>query len=268
MKESNKPPSKVQHETMKEKEQLDSPCLPAPSAEEEPTRLPQRSSPNLLEPARPDTFNFRFAADGNFKAKFDRLAEVLGVENPLKNMAEVFERAVDISLDKKDPKRKRERRLEKERKRSASLEKSSPDEISALTEKTEKERSRFIPSEVRERVFERAGYQCEFTSADGTRCSSRTRLEIEHERPFAIYRSHEEQFLRVLCHQHNRFQAERIYGTEFIRNKIDEKKRQKIFRGCPPSASKEVVEVSSQPDARLEQVAGRWVSFPARSAST
>ena len=49
---------------------------------------------------------------------------------------------------------------------------------------------------------------------DGTRCAARTGLEIDHERPFAIYRSHEEHHL-----------AERVYGAEFIRAKIDAKKR-------------------------------------------
>ncbi len=86
----------------------------APTSEETPSPPPPTPSPNLLEPAEPDTYNFRFSADGDFKEKFERLAEVLGVENPLKNMAEVFERAVDISLEKKDPKKKLERRLERE----------------------------------------------------------------------------------------------------------------------------------------------------------
>ena len=40
-----------------------------------------RVSPSILEPARPEVFNFRFAADREFKEKFQRLAEVLGVEN-------------------------------------------------------------------------------------------------------------------------------------------------------------------------------------------
>jgi hypothetical protein len=60
----------------------------------------------------------------SFEAKFERLAEVLGVENPLKHLAKVFEKAVDISLEKKDPKKKLERRLERERKQSARSEKS------------------------------------------------------------------------------------------------------------------------------------------------
>ena len=195
-----------------------SPPSPAPPMEEPAS---QRPSQNLLEPARTDLFNFRFSADGEFKKKFARLAEVLGVENPLKNMAEVLEKAVDISLEKKDPKKKLERRLERKRKESATIEKSRPDEIP----ENEKAKSRHIPSEVREHVLKRAGFQCTFRGLDGTRCSSRTGLEIEHQRPFAIYHSHDERFLKALCGRHNHFEAERVYGFEFIRGKIDERKR-------------------------------------------
>jgi hypothetical protein len=232
--EGDKARPEGQQETLRQKQLPKQPC-PAPSVEETPSQRPPSSSPNLLEPARPDRFNFRFSADGNFKAKFERLAEVLGVENPLKNMAEVFERAVDISLDKKDPKRKRERRLKRERERGAPRGKSRLGEISvpkgAPAGSEEEAKSRYIPSKVRERVLELASYQCQYRARDGTRCRSRTGLEIEHERPFAIYRSHEERHLRALCRRHNMLQAERIYGAKFIRAKIDEKKRQKVSRG-------------------------------------
>jgi len=219
-----------QQEAMRERAQSKPPC-PAPFVEGAQRVRPASSSPNLLEPARPDRFNFRFSADGNFKEKFERLAEVLGVENPLKNMAEVLERAVDISLERKDPKRKRERRLERQRAKAAPRAQSRPDEVTTRPERKDRAESRYFPSEVRERVFERAGYQCQYRSADGTRCSARTRLEIEHVRPFAIYRSHEERFLRALCSRHNRFQAERVYGAKFIQNKIDEKRRQRSSQG-------------------------------------
>jgi hypothetical protein len=216
---------------------------PFPSAEETPSQrlveenpngTPPSRSPNLLEPARTDVFNFRFSADKKFKEKFGRLAEVLGVENPLKNMAEVFERAMDISLEKKDPKKKLERRLKRERKRGASSKKSSPDEVAATGGATsgsaKEETSRYIPSEVRERVHARAMYQCEYRAQDGTRCSARTGLQIDHERPFAIYLSHDEHHLRLLCRRHNRLQAERVYGTDFIRAKIEERKQEEVSR--------------------------------------
>ena len=80
-------------------------------------------------------------------------------------------------------------RLERQRAKAAPRAQSRPDEISTRPERKDRAESRYIPSEVRERVFERAGHQCHYRSADGTRCSARTRLEIEHVRPFAIYRS-------------------------------------------------------------------------------
>ena len=147
-------------------------------------------------------------------------------------MAEVFERAVDLSLEKKDPKKTHERRIERERKQSALGEKSRAREISksggADTGEKEKAKSRHIPSEVRERVLDRASHQCQFTARDGTRCTARTGLEIEHERPFALFHSHDERFLKALCRRHNLFQAERVYGIEFIRAKIKSKKGREV----------------------------------------
>ena len=62
------------------------------------------------------------------------------------------------------------------------------------------------------------------------RCTSRTGLEIEHVKPFAIFRDHDERFLEALCPRHNRYRAERVYGAEFIRRKIEERSAQ----GAPP----------------------------------
>ena len=189
------------------------PSVQAQVMPEVPRPVP-RVSPSILEPARPEVFNFRFAADRTFKEKFERLAEVLGVENPLLHMSEVMEQALDIALDKKDLKRKRARRLERQ---SKTGDKPCPGKVSS--------KSRYIPSEVRERVHDRAGYRCEYRGPDGTRCCSRTGLQIEHLRAFALYRSHDERFLRLHCAPHNRFTAERTFGVAFIQEKIDVSRR-------------------------------------------
>ena len=76
---------------------------------------------------------------------------------------------------------------------------------------------------MRERVLERAGHRCEFRGPDGTRCTSRTGLEIEHVKPFAIFHDHDERLLQALCPGHNRYRAERVYGAEFIRRKIEKR---------------------------------------------
>ncbi len=75
---------------------------------------------------------------------------------------------------------------------------------------------------MRDRVLERAGYRCEYRGPDGRRCSSRVRLEIEHQRPFAIFRSHDERYLKAFCRAHNRLSAERVYGTEEAVVKTDD----------------------------------------------
>ena len=171
---------------------------------------PPTTSSTVFEPARPDRFNFRFSAGREFKERFERLAEVLGVENAQKHMAEILEQALDVALDKKDLKRKRERRLKRKARRATTAEpKPRPDKV-----------TRHVQSEVRERVHVRGGFQCEFRGPDGTRCSSRTGLEVEHARPFARFRSHDERFLRLYCKAHNRLSAERAYGVAFIQNKI------------------------------------------------
>jgi hypothetical protein len=179
-----------------------------------------RVSPSILEPAQPEVFNFRFAASRELKEKFDRLAEVLGVENPLLHMAEIMERAMDDSLDKRDVKRKRARRLARKSK--------SGDNSGQRSSARKVAKSRYIPSQSRERVHERATYQCEFRSSDGTRCRSRTGLEIEHERPFALYRSHDERHLRLFCGPHNRLAAEKVFGAEFIQEKIEASRRRSV----------------------------------------
>ena len=87
-----------------------SPAAPSPRELTLSERQLSPSSPNILQPARPAVFNFRFSADRSFKEKLERLAEVMGVENVQKHMAGILEQALDVALDKKDSKRKLERR--------------------------------------------------------------------------------------------------------------------------------------------------------------
>ncbi|TDI48157.1 MAG: hypothetical protein E2P02_01590 [Acidobacteria bacterium] len=90
-----------------------SPSSSSPAPKPPPVETP-KSSPAILQPARPEVYNFRFSADKDFKDKFERLAEVLGVENAQKHMALVLEKALDLALEKKDPKKKLERRRKRQ----------------------------------------------------------------------------------------------------------------------------------------------------------
>ena len=255
---------------------LPTPPQPAPRQATMPRPVP-RVSPSILEPARPDLFNFRFSADRKFKEKFERLAEVLGVENPLQHMAEILERALDIALDKKDLKRKRARRLErKSRSGDNARQESRPgkivspssqpaticDAVVTITDLGGSQRSlmpgaesstsgrvptksRYIPSHIRERVHERANHQCQSQGPDGIRCRSRTGLEIDHQRPFALFRSHDEKYLQLFCHQHNRWSAEKVFGAAFIQQKIDASRRRPLPNGRADSSQSGVAKETS-----------------------
>ena len=53
----------------------------------------------------------------------------------------------------------------------------------------------------------------------------RAGLHLDHARPFGIFHSNDEQFLRLLCAAHNLLMAERVYGVDFIQRKIDERRQ-------------------------------------------
>src|SRR5215470_8398160 len=201
-------------------------------------RSPEKPS-SFIQPAEPEVHNFRFSADKAFKEKLLRAAEVLGIKNPQRNLAEVIERALDITLEKKDPQQKLERRRERERKQreagsagavSAHAEnEASPRAHEEATKErpaevlSPRKRSRWIPSAVREVVLERGGYQCQFRGPDGTRCIQRTCVQVDHIQAFSKQGKSEASNLQILCKAHNLFRAKEEFGAELIRQRISKK---------------------------------------------
>ncbi len=81
------------------------------------------------------------------KQKLERFAEVLGIDGAARHMPEIFEKALDLALEKMDPKQKLERR----RKRETARPKTRPDEAAGAKKREASrreghERSRYIPS--------------------------------------------------------------------------------------------------------------------------
>ncbi len=162
-------------------------------------------------------------------------------------MPEIFEKALGLALEKKDLQKKLERREKRQVARSKTrLDEASPPKTRLDEAAGAKKReaagsrafqappgaqasrlhlSRYIPSSVRERLFERADYQCEFRGPDGVRCTARTRLEVDHIEPVGKGGSRGEENLRVFCRGHNLLAAAREFGEEFMRGKIEGRKR-------------------------------------------
>ena len=73
---------------------------------------------------------------------------------------------------------------------------------------------RHIPAKLRTRVLKQDNYSCSYVSQDGTRCSARHDLEIDHIVPYSLGGLTEASNLRTLCSAHNRFEADRLLGTK------------------------------------------------------
>ncbi len=191
------------------------PAAPAQAAVQLPGSEPgpTLSSREVLKPATAELYNVRFSAGQEFKEKLDRLAEVLGVENPQGHLADIFEKALDLALDQKAPERRKARRESRKKKEPRSP---RPDEA-------RNGRSRYVPAALRDHVLSRASYQCEYRGPTGVRCSTRAGLEVDHIQPFGRGGGCDEGNLRALCQAHNLWCAEEVYGEEFIRRKIADK---------------------------------------------
>ncbi|HUV36841.1 MAG TPA: HNH endonuclease signature motif containing protein, partial [Patescibacteria group bacterium] len=73
-------------------------------------------------------------------------------------------------------------------------------------------RSRYIPQEIRDKVFARDGGRCTFIGPSGRRCDCRWNLQVDHIIPFAKGGRNAPDNLRLLCAKHNRLAAEKEYG--------------------------------------------------------
>lgn len=74
-------------------------------------------------------------------------------------------------------------------------------------------RSRHIPAEVRRAVWQRDQGRCAFTAANGERCGEQSGLEFDHIRPHADGGGVERGNIRLLCRQHNQYEARQFFGA-------------------------------------------------------
>ena len=84
------------------------------------------------------------------------------------------------------------------------------------------EHPRTIPAHVRRAVQARDGGQCAFVSEDGRRCTSRRGLQFDHVEPVARGGRATVDNIRLLCREHNQYEAERVFGAGFMQAKRDQ----------------------------------------------
>jgi len=82
-------------------------------------------------------------------------------------------------------------------------------------------RKRHIAAEVRRAVWVRDQGRCTFVSTAGRRCNERRFLEFDHVEPVARGGRATVDGMRLRCRAHNRYEAERAFGAEFMSRKRD-----------------------------------------------
>ena len=211
------------HNSKRELEQLLADSFPKPDAPAMVRRLPQpqarapRTGPArspaqqpkparaVVEPTAPERYKIQLTASAALHDKLREAQAVLRHQVPTGDIAEIFERALDVLL--KDTKKKKFGATEQPR-----------ESVSSPT--TRGHRSRHIPNAVKRAVVERDGGQCTFVDGDGNRCQARSLIEFHHLEAFARGGGHTVDNTTLRCAPHNRFAAEEELGREVVATKI------------------------------------------------
>lgn len=153
----------------------------------------QPPRPEILKPLSQERYKIQLTGSERFKNKLERAKEILRHQFPEGRLEDILEEALDLLLEKKDPQLKFKQENEKKPSRNF--------------------RTRHIPQEIKQEVWQRDDGQCSFISEDGKRCGTKAWLEYDHIKPWALGgASNHTNNIRLLCRAHNQYEAEQIFG--------------------------------------------------------
>ncbi len=181
----------------------------ARSAAEDPSMPPSLPvSPPPPRPAAPEHFLIRVTIPRGTHDKLREAQALLSHAVRVEDVAEVLDRALDalIALLKR-------RRIGSSSHAISNARVSVPNPVDACPDP---KRGRSFPTAIRRAVWERDEGRCTFVSADGHRCGERQFLQFDHAEPVARGGSATVDTIRLRCHAHNQYEAERAFGAAFM----------------------------------------------------
>lgn len=154
----------------------------------------------------------QFSASEELMEKLERLKGMLAHRNPDGSYEGLFEVLAEIVLKKVATKYAEAKKAEPQREAAVKVAtpKTSADDANPPTHTNDgkKEASRYIPAEVKRRVYARDGGQCTYEdSQTGRRCESQFALQFDHAQPYAWGGPTCESNLRLRCRAHNAYTA-------------------------------------------------------------
>jgi hypothetical protein len=108
-------------------------------------------------------------------------------------------------------------------------------------------RTRHIPAHVRRAVWERDQGRCTFMGTTGHRCNAMTFLEFDHIKPHARGGRPTVEGTRLRCRAHNQYEAERVFGPDFMAKKRDKTQHTEDIAGVGATTLSDIEEAPTMP---------------------
>jgi 5-methylcytosine-specific restriction endonuclease McrA len=156
-----------------------------------------------VAPLAPQRYGVQFTMDQTGHDLLRQVQDLLGHEVPRSDLAEVFVRALKAYAT-----------LLAKQKHAATEHPRVP--------RRQKPGSRHISAHVKRVVQRRDKGQCTYVNDAGHRCEARSDLEYDHAIEFARGGEATASNIRLRCHAHNQYGAERTYGTAFMQHKREQ----------------------------------------------
>jgi hypothetical protein len=168
---------------------------------------PPRPKPQVLvQPLSEARYRVQLTASAQLRDKLEHARRLKSHSHPNGDLATVIEEAVDLLIEK----------LEK-----AKLGKTDRPRQSVGASPVPPKDAARVTASARREVISRDGLQCSFIGTNGERCPAREHLEFDHRMPRALGGTGEAANVRLLCRSHNRLAAERVFGRDFVAERID-----------------------------------------------
>ena len=150
--------------------------------------------------------------DDKVMQMLDRCKELLSGKHPCgMDYNTLLTELATFWLEKNDPVERSKRREKRKKNENSKSNRKA-------TANHQEEPSRYIKPATRDAVFNRDKGRCTYVSANGTRCESKSDLEIHHnETAFALGGDHSIRNLKLLCATHNKLESERVYGRQHMK---------------------------------------------------
>lgn len=160
-----------------------------------------------IQPSAPERYRVQFTIGPEAHEKLRRVQALLRREIPSGDPGLIFERAVELLLEKVE-----KQKLGKVRRRRMPAIRSETDNAPW----SDVPGSRYIPNEVKRVVWDRDGGCCAFVSASGRRCGERSFLEFHHLIPYALGGQARAGNIALRCRRHNQYEARQVFAPSLI----------------------------------------------------